>query len=476
MLEILKNNLNTNINVIYNTLIKDSYNLFSKFTDEDFFSDKVQHIYFYSDIDNDSVNNLQKILLESAKTKMDYSGITISPKPIVIHLKSPGGTVISTDIFYTIFQSLRVPLCIIIEGFCCSAATFLALLAPYRVIINFSTYMIHDAFGGNLGKKSNTIKSNYQFFYLWIYYNELLKTRTKLTDEDIKKFIDRDIFIDSNYCLKKNIVDRILEFPNINKPNYFNNVSNLQLNLTNFLKKTNLNHIFIDEEIMNNYNTVINGINYNGNISEEKNLNDLTILLDNNFLIKKDNFKPIIIHFKSIHNQSIYALSNPLNYIQLNYRLALIQKKIPIIAFIEGQQYFDMLSSIMMCPIRIMMKPSIIQSTFSYINSSLIKSIKTIDVIENSQFIFKNVVKFYKKTTNLPNNFYIEMKNKIINLKPKELLKFDIIHLCLNINKKNITNKDIIKYLQLNNLIGFKHNNKLKDNNNLKDKFINHIP
>ena len=150
-------------------------------------------------------------------------------------------------------------------------------------------------------------------------------------------------------------------------------------------------------------------------------------------------------------NFAIWADSNPLELIQLNYRLAMIQKRVPIIAFIEGSQYFDILSSIIMCPIRIMMKPTIISSTFAFKSTgSLGWGHKTIDVIDNSLFIFKNVLKFYKETTNLPNHYYKEMRNSIINFTPKDLLKYGIIHLCLSINKKNISNSDIIKYLKLN--------------------------
>lgn len=456
MLEILKNS--TSSNILYESWIIESNKIFSKFSDDDFFSDKAQHIYFYSDINDDSVNNLQKILMDASKTKIDNSGIHISPKPIILHLNSPGGSVTSTDVFYTIIQSQRIPLCILIENLCASAATHLALLAPYRVIINYSSYLVHDSFGVNISKTSNMVKSNYKLLQTNIYYIELLKKRTKLTDNEIKIFLERDILVDSEYCLKKNIVDRILELPKINDPDYYNNFSNLQLNLSSFLKKTNLNHIYIDNEIYNNNNIVINGNNFSGYISEIKGLYNLSILLDNNFLIKKDNIKPIIIHFKSVNHYSIFSYSNPLELIQLNYRLAMIQKRVPIIAFIEGSQYFDILSSIMMCPIRIMMKPSTIQSTFAFSSGSLSFGLKTIDVIDNSLFIFDNVVKFYKETTKLPNNYYKEMRNSIINFTPKYLLQYNIIHLCLNINKKNISNKDIIKYLQINNLTELKKN------------------
>ena len=85
--------------------------------------------------------------------------------------------------------------------------------------------------------------------------------------------------------------------------------------------------------------------------------------------------------------------------VSLNYRLAQIQKRIPIIAFIEGVQFFDTLSTIMMCPIRIMMKPSIIKSTFSFNDTTF--GWKTIDVINNSLFEYNQVIKFYKEFTKL---------------------------------------------------------------------------
>jgi hypothetical protein len=54
---------NTSENILYDSWLKDFYKVFSKFTDDDFFSDKVSHIYFYSIIDENSVNNLHKNLI-----------------------------------------------------------------------------------------------------------------------------------------------------------------------------------------------------------------------------------------------------------------------------------------------------------------------------------------------------------------------------------------------------------------------------
>ena len=125
--------------------------VFSKWSDSDFFSDKGHHIYFYSGVNDESVSTLQNLLKEASKTKI-INNISSPPKPIIIHLNSPGGSVLSMNLFNTIITTQRVPLCVIIEGLCASAATTLALLAPYRIIIDYSSYLIHDMAGFSFGK------------------------------------------------------------------------------------------------------------------------------------------------------------------------------------------------------------------------------------------------------------------------------------------------------------------------------------
>ena len=452
MIKILESDISKNI--LYEDWCNSSYKIFSKFKDEDFFSDKVQHIYFYSDINDDSVNELQRLLMECSKTVLDQSGVQSSPKPICVHFNSSGGYLYTTDIYYTIIQTQRVPLCFIIEKSCASAATDIQLLSPYRIMIDYSEYMIHDMAGPDFSKGENTIKSKYNSIHMLIYYKELLKQRTKLNDSEIKNFLERDILVDAKYCLKKGIVDRILKFPKINKPEYYSSFSNLQLNLGSFLKKTNLNHIYIDERLYDNFDKITSEV-FSSSIQNTHSLNDLCIALDSIFLMKKNsNIKPIIIHFKPF-SYGLSTNTNPLELVSLNYRLAQIQKRIPIIAFIEGVQFFDTLSTIMMCPIRIMMKPSIIKSTFSF--NRISSGWKAIDVINNSLFKYNQIIKFYKEFTKLPKTYYSEIRKKIINLDENDLLKYNIIHLCLNILKKKIDVKDIMDYLQINSLTGIKN-------------------
>jgi len=449
MIEILKNSISSD--VIYDEWVRVSKETFNKMSDSDLYSDKVQHIYFYSDIHNESVGNLQKLLMEASKTVVSNSGIKTTPKPIVIHLSSPGGNDTSTNIFNVFSQTQRLPLCVIIESICASAATDLQLLAPYRVMVDYSTYLIHDAAGGSFGKMANTVKTQTFEYTKMINYIELLRKRTKLTNDEIDKFISRDLFVDSNYCLKHGIIDRILRFPKINSPSHYSNSSNLSLSIHTFLKKTNLNHIYIDSNEMTS-NELITSTSVPTNLSEIKDLNTLCLELDNNFLRKDENVKPLIIHFRP---QSIWVFSES-NIVRwfnkLNYRLSLIQKKIPVIAFIEGSQNLDILGSILCCPIRIMMTPSIVSSVFTYSRDMYGFGWKVIDAIENTKFSMDKVVKYLKEKSKLPTQFYKDMRTKIINLSPETLLKYEIVHKVMKLHTRDMTPKNIIKYLHIDEM------------------------
>jgi hypothetical protein len=62
------------------------------------------------------------------------------------------------------------------------------------------------------------------------------------------------------------------------------------------------------------------------------------------------------------------------------------------------------------------------------------------------------------------------MRHKIINLSSEDLLKYKIIHLCLNMHHKKITKNNIIEYLKLDKLTGLNKNsdNKKKRNSEIK--------
>ena len=462
-------NFEYNSNRIYNKWVNESKKVFSKWKDSDFYSNKAEHVYFYGPVSDESVTHLQHILQESSKTKIT-NGVKSPPKPIVIHLNSPGGSVSSMNLFNVMMTTQRVPLCIVIETRCFSAATTLALLAPYRVMIDYSQYMIHDMFGVSIGKEHEQLSKKYAYIYQNLSnYLSLLKDRTILSDTDIKKFISRDMFVNSSFCLKKKIIDRVLTFPKINNSSKYNKsvYSDLSLKLPTFLKKTNLNHLNINPENLD-YNSFVYKLENPPHIANS--LPQLCVLLDSILLQKSKVIKPILLHFKPS-----YGNMSPLQLVSLQYRIALVQKKTPVIALIEGPIYLGMLSLVMMCPIRIMMTPSLISSQFSSSFSySKGHGFKTIDMLYNTKYILAEITKFFKKFSNLPDKFYVDYKNKIINLKPKDSLHYKLINRVVNFRKITpIKLKNIHDYYNIDSLISdYKNKNNNKKKIKSKKKII----
>ena len=451
-------NFTYNSNKIYNNWIQNCKKFFSKWKDDDFYSDKAEHIYFYSDVNDESVNMLHDLLKTASKTNKN-GNVSKPPKPIVIHLNSPGGSTLSENLFSVVMSTQRVPLCVIIESLCASAATTLALLAPYRVMIDYSSYMIHDSIIGGIQKGHEKFSDSFHTEYDMISrYLSLVRERTGLSGKEIKKFISRDIFIDSTYCKKKKIIDRILKFPKINTSKDYNKSvhTELSLKLPTFLKKTNLNHLYVDTEQIYDGNLIESTSNDQIETMEHaSSLPEICIALDKYILHNNDNvIKPILIHFKPSSGIYRQTRCNPLELVSLQYRMALIQQKTPVVAMIEGPQALDNLGLILMCPIRLMMTPTIISSYFTSTHSgSLLGSYKTIDVLENTKYNIKNVIKFLKKFSKLPAKFYSELQHEIINLKPEDCMEYGLVHQVVNFMKiKPVTLKNIQNYYKLNNL------------------------
>jgi hypothetical protein len=77
---------------------------------------------------------------------------------------------------------------------------------------------------------------------------------------------------------------------------------------------------------------------------------------------------------------------------------------------------------------------------------------KVIDMIENTKFYADQVVKYLKEKSKLPAQFYKDMRTKIIKLSPETLLKYDIVHKVMKLHTKDMSAKNIIKYLHIDEL------------------------
>jgi ATP-dependent protease ClpP protease subunit len=226
-----------------------SIHFFKNLHDSDFYSDKINHLYISGDIDSSKIDKLIE----------DIRNINIepNPKPILIHISSMGGILQDGLKLLTIFKISNVPIATIVDNYCFSIATLLLINSPYRIMNKYSYCLLHEyRITGYLNdgrqKILNYINKIDSYFKNII--NLYLK-KTLFKKEELHDLLEHNLLLDSIYCLKKGIVDRIIDYNSINK-------ENTKINILKLLNSsTNINNLIIscnmkNEEINNNINKI----------------------------------------------------------------------------------------------------------------------------------------------------------------------------------------------------------------------------
>jgi ATP-dependent protease ClpP protease subunit len=118
---------------------------FKSLPDDAFFcSDTVQHVYMYGMVNDKSLAMLRNDIVEACKSTVDAHGNTMSPRPIVLHVNSPGGESDAGLSMMSVFGECRVPICACVDGISYSAGTLISILAPYRVMAPMATSLVHQ--------------------------------------------------------------------------------------------------------------------------------------------------------------------------------------------------------------------------------------------------------------------------------------------------------------------------------------------
>lgn len=185
-------------------------NYFANLNDKDFYSDKLTHIYFTSQVNDKSIDEL--ILNVKNANELE------NPKPILIHICSFGGHLKAGLRFLTIFKTSKMPIATIIDNYSCSAATFLSVSSPYRIMNKYSYCLLHEySIAGFINDKReyfvNSIKEIDNFFNIII---DMYLKKTKYSEDELMTLLQHNLFLDYKTCLSKGIVDRVIDY----KDNY----------------------------------------------------------------------------------------------------------------------------------------------------------------------------------------------------------------------------------------------------------------
>lgn len=214
-------------------------NYFSKLSDNDFYSNKLTHIYFNSRVEDKTIDELI--------SKIKDANNLDNPKPILIHICSFGGNLTDGMRLLTVFKMSKVPIATMIDNYSCSAATFLSINSPYRVMNKYGYCLLHEySVSGFINKKRdyfvNSLKEIDRYFNVII---DMYLEKTKFLKPELLELLQHNIFLDYKTCLSKGIVDRVIDI------NYSTSKNNEKINIYDLIKSSEVNHISISCDFNN---------------------------------------------------------------------------------------------------------------------------------------------------------------------------------------------------------------------------------
>ena len=236
----------------------DGRGFWERLSDGDFYGPNVTHVYFYTDkITEQTVLGLRNSVLAASTTTTTTAVSTnrtswkssqssqssqlssasqssqssqpsqpsqssqsspSSPKPIVVHVHARGNTSSGAEQWLlSTFDQVTVPICVLVDGVCTSAAVALSVAAPYRVCTPYTLTSLRDyAWNqtdvGKFMKREELLDTVSDAEQRHRRIKTLLSRRTRMAGVDLDNMLRRDRLLDATTCMRMGVYDRIL-FP-----------------------------------------------------------------------------------------------------------------------------------------------------------------------------------------------------------------------------------------------------------------------
>lgn len=166
------------------------------------------HIYFYTDVNQDTCLDLNRKITSLNKELLKYSiEYDCEPPNIYLHINSYGGCLFSAFSVIDTIKNSRVPIVSIVEGNAASAATMISMVCNKRYITQNSFMLIHQlssASSGNFEALKDDFLNDTKLMEL-IY--KLYREHTTMSEKEIKNVLKRDIWWTSEECIQAGLVD-----------------------------------------------------------------------------------------------------------------------------------------------------------------------------------------------------------------------------------------------------------------------------
>jgi ATP-dependent protease ClpP protease subunit len=172
------------------------------------------HLYFHAPIDSESSFRFKRVLNNLTKKLLDMKTKFNIPAPVIkFHITSYGGDLFEGLAMVGVIETCPLEIHSIIEGSCASAATLVSISCDHRSIQKHSFMLLHQLSGSAVGRMSEILDEAENVKNITEVTNKIYIDRTKMTRKQLADLESHDFWLNSKECLKRGLVDEILESP-----------------------------------------------------------------------------------------------------------------------------------------------------------------------------------------------------------------------------------------------------------------------
>jgi len=171
---------------------------------------EMNHIYFYSEVDRDSIRELMEGLREAEayclRTKRQMN---LKKVPIYLHINSYGGCIFSALNAIDYIEACNVPVYTIIEGSTASAGTLISVCGKKRFIRPNAHMLIHQLSSECWGKMSEIEDEVSNLKALMVKLKSIYKEHTSIPKNELKRLLKHDLWLNAEQSLEYGLVDEL---------------------------------------------------------------------------------------------------------------------------------------------------------------------------------------------------------------------------------------------------------------------------
>ncbi len=185
------------------------------------------HIYLTSDVDQTSLDHIRAavnsmdmpITVPFGGSTDEVQEVKLAPKPILLHIDSPGGYVKSCISIIRIILNAKTPVHTVVEGMAASSAALILACGQKRfaypdsiVLIHQHRKTLHPHAPETITHEDDLVEAE-QGTALYELMKGFLSERTKMTPTLLQSLLSRDKFLSASEAKRLGLVTQILNVP-----------------------------------------------------------------------------------------------------------------------------------------------------------------------------------------------------------------------------------------------------------------------